>query len=132
MTLHSTDRKLQLDAYNKLTKTSFKKKRIDIMMEAEVLFKNLVLDEEESNRYHDATGKISKFIYKDARTGEFIFEYQPRYAYNDGSIMCSHRVRLLFKNMGITEKKSESYVRAIVNRLYNISRAKYFAYFVNC
>lgn len=130
--IHSTDRKLQLEAYNKLTKSSFKKKRVDIIMEAEVLFKNLILDEKESKQYLDDKGKITKFIYKDSRTGEFIFEYQPRYLYDDGSIMCSHRVRLLFKNMGITDKKSESYVRAILNRLYNISRAKYFGYFVNC
>lgn len=118
----NNDRDIQLKIYSDFIKP-VKRKSIDVDMEIESLFENLVIHSD-SYIYH------KKNIYHDSRINMFCFEYDYQL---EGlmSLGCSKRIRLMFENMGITEKKSFRYITRMMNRHQNISKVNRIYYFKN-
>jgi len=91
-------------------------------MAIEPFFKNLVFKKLPTQNNND--------FYCDVRDDKYYFEYSCQYL--GGHLMASHMVEVMFENMGVSRKKAEWYIKRMMNRHHNISRVKYFAFYVNC
>ena len=109
------DRLLQLDTYSELLRP-VTLKSIDIDMIVDSIFKNLLMKKESHNAY------IPTYYHNDL----FWLEYDDKYCY----MWVSSNVKIFFENLGVSEKKAESYIKRMMNRHHNISRVKLLKFFI--
>lgn len=120
--IESRDRELQLKTYGELIQPVFKMKPIDIDMEIESFFQNLIISQGSSEYY-------KKNIYC-TNIDQFCFEYDYQI---EGlmSLGCSQHVKIMFENLNVPEKKSFRYITRMMNRHHNISKVNRVYYFTN-